>query len=113
MEANDDNNSDSDGGEWGLTADEIEAHRRLIDQLERKATDYGLDWHTGDIDRTLRWCGEYSADWVLKAIDRASMRQKRSWALVQGILRSWKSKGVIDDLAPPGAADWRPPVITD
>lgn len=108
-----DNNDYDDGGEFGLTSDEIEQHRRLIERLEAKAKDYGLPWHIGDINRTVDWCGEYSPDWVLLAIDRASMRERRSWGLVKGILKSWQSRGAPDGLEPSGGVDDRPPVISD
>lgn len=108
-----DNNDYDDGGEFGLTSDEIEQHRRLVSELEAKAKDYGLPWHIGDINRTVDWCGEYSPEWVLLAIDRASMRERRSWGLVKGILKSWQSRGAPDGLVPSGGVDDRPPVISD
>jgi len=83
-----------------VTDEEVEDHRKLIERLEGKARDYGLPFAVGDIERTLRLVGEYSEDWVMQAIDRCSLRERRSWGTVQGILRSWKEKGGIDDGIP-------------
>lgn len=79
-----------------LTEDEIKHHRELVDRLEAKATSYGLPFTVGDIERCLRWAGEYTEPWLLEAIERCSLREKRSWGMVHGILKSWKSKGGID-----------------
>lgn len=83
-----------------VTDEEAEDHRKLIERLEGKARNYGLPFAVGDIERTLRLVGEYSEDWVMQAIDRCSLRERRSWGTVQGILRSWKEKGGIDDGIP-------------
>ncbi len=83
-----------------VTDEEVEDHRKLIERLEGKARDYGLPFAVGDIERTLRLVNEYSEDWVMQAIDRCSLRERRSWGTVQGILRSWKEKGGIDDGIP-------------
>ena len=79
-----------------LTEEEVKHHRELVDRLDAKATSYGLPFTVGDIERCLRWAGEYSEDWLLAAIERCSLREKRSWGMVHGILKSWTSKGGID-----------------
>ena len=79
-----------------LTEEEVKHHRELVDRLDAKATSYGLPFTVGDIERCLRWAGEYTEDWLLEAIERCSLREKRSWGMVHGILKSWKSKGGID-----------------
>lgn len=79
-----------------LTKEEVKHHRELVDRLDAKATSYGLPFTVGDIERCLRWAGEYTEDWLLEAIERCSLREKRSWGMVHGILKSWKSKGGID-----------------
>lgn len=96
-----------------LTEEEIRHHQELINRLDIKASSYGLPFNVGDIERCLRWAGEYTEEWLLEAIDRCSLREKRSWGMVNGILKSWKSKGAIDTGQKPSSQNQKEPVVWD
>ncbi len=89
------------GGGFASEAD-ASAYRAGMAGIESAAIRAGLPFAGVDYDRGERWMAEYTADWVIQAIDRCTLRDKRSWGTVGGILKSWKAKGGIDDADKPG-----------
>lgn len=79
------------------TATDILSYQQGMTQIEQTAQSIGLPLASADIDRAESLMADYGADWVCQAINRASLREKRSWGMVVGILKSWKQKGGIDD----------------
>ncbi len=69
-------------------------------EMEDAARRNGLPWHEANQEMARRLAADYSGDWVTQAIARAGLRGKQNWGMVEGILKSWKSKGGIDT---PGA----------
>jgi len=57
---------------------------------------FKIDGYTGE--ELMSLIDEYSAGWVQEAIKRATDRGKRTMSYIKGILRSWDSKGAIDDI---------------
>lgn len=65
------------------------------------------------LDTANRLVADYSSEWVLEAISRASNAPKDAWCwrYIEGILRSWKTSGGIDNgkpqkQAPSGLNPW-------
>ena len=93
---------------FGLTDDEIGASLGRLNRVDQAATDLGLPFKQVDMVRAESMMTEYGEEWLLKAMDRAGIREHRSWGTVIGILKSWKSKGGIDDaFEPVGTSDWK------
>lgn len=90
-------NGDDDGLPFGLTGDEITNSMISMKKVEDAALSVGLPFELKDVQRTEQLIGDYGFEWVVQAIDRTSLREKRSWGTVMGILRSWKKKGGIDE----------------
>ncbi len=75
---------------------EVLKYQEGIGAIEEAAKGIGLPFAATDFPRAERLMADYSLEWVLKAIERASLRN-RTWGVVEGILKSWKSKGGMDD----------------
>lgn len=82
---------------FGLTDDEIRASLERITRIEHAAEDLGLPFKQADMVRAESIIAEYGEEWLLEAMARTGIRERRSWGMVIGILRSWKERGRIDD----------------
>ena len=68
--------------------------------IEDKAKAIGMAWAASDITKAESLMASYSAQWLLVAMDRAANGPPaaRSWRYIEGILRSFREKGGIDDV---------------
>lgn len=67
------------------------------DDISSAAKRCGLPWHESNQTKAEKLEAEYSKEWLIQAIDRVSLRDRQNWGLVEGILRSWKHQGFIDE----------------
>lgn len=65
--------------------------------VETASRRVGLPWHPHNQEKALALKTKYTEDWLLRAIDRVSIRDRQNWGLVEGILRSWKAQGFVDE----------------
>ena len=85
------------GMPFGLTQEEIAQSIERMNRIEEAAVDLGLPFKQADMARAEQLASEYSDTWLIEAMNRAGLRERRSWGTVIGILRSWREKGGIDD----------------
>ncbi len=81
------------------SAADVKAYQENLDAVEDKAKSIGMAWAGADIAKAESLMAAYSAQWLLTAMDRAANgpTAARSWRYIEGILRSFKEKGGIDD----------------
>ena len=80
-----------------LTDDEIAESLSHDHQIEDSCKDWGLPYNPGNMIHARDLAREYSLDWLLEAIKRAGLGKSQTWAYVDGILRSFRQRGGIDE----------------
>lgn len=77
--------------EFGITDDEVERHRKTMDEIESVAKDFGLSTSLGSLRFAMQLVTDYGLEAVKEAIEQCIDVPK--WNYVAGILRNSKSEG--------------------
>lgn len=77
--------------EFGITDDEVERHRKTMDEIESVAKDFGLSTSLGSLRFAMQLVADYGLEAVKEAIEQCIDVPK--WNYVAGILRNSKSEG--------------------
>ena len=80
-----------------LSLSEIHDSIAREQQIEDACKDWGLPCNPGNMIHARDLAREYSLDWLLEAIKRAGLGKSQTWAYVDGILRSFRQRGGIDE----------------
>lgn len=77
--------------EFGITDEEVERHRKTMDEIESVAKDFGLSTSLGSLRFAMQLVTDYGLETVKEAIEQCIDVPK--WNYVAGILRVSKSEG--------------------
>lgn len=76
---------------------EISASLARDREIEDACKDWGLPCNPGNMIHARDLARDYGMEWLLEAIKRAGNGKSQTWAYVDGILRSFRQKGGMDE----------------